>query len=141
MVRPHVAVITTVEPVHLEFFRSIEAIADAKAEIFCGLEPGGTAVLNRDNASFRAPARPCPRLARPAASSRFGEHASADVRAERIILKPELSIVEARVLGEPLAYRIGAPGAHVAMNSLARARRRQGARRRSRAARRSASPT
>ena len=46
------AVITTVEPVHLEFFAGIEAIADAKAEIFAGLEPGGAAVLNRDNPQF-----------------------------------------------------------------------------------------
>ena len=52
LVRPHVAIITTVEPVHLEFFAGIEAIADAKAEIFAGLEPGGAAVLNRDNAQF-----------------------------------------------------------------------------------------
>src|SRR4029077_14275129 len=52
MVRPHVAIITTVEPVHLEFFAGIEAIADAKAEIFAGLEPGGAAVLNRDNSQF-----------------------------------------------------------------------------------------
>ena len=52
MVRPHVAVITTVEPVHLEFFAGIEAIADAKAEIFDGLEPGGAVVLNRDNSQF-----------------------------------------------------------------------------------------
>ena len=52
MVRPHVAVITTVEPVHLEFFSGIEAIADAKAEIFEGLEPGGAVVLNRDNSQF-----------------------------------------------------------------------------------------
>ena len=52
MVRPQVAVITTVEPVHLEFFAGIEAIADAKAEIFVGLEPGGAVVLNRDNSQF-----------------------------------------------------------------------------------------
>src|SRR5262245_54075977 len=38
LVRPHVAIVTTVEPVHLEFFGSVEAIADAKAEIFLGLE-------------------------------------------------------------------------------------------------------
>jgi len=50
-----VAIITTVEPVHLEFFSGIEAIADAKAEIFSGLEPGGAAVLNRDNPQFSAP--------------------------------------------------------------------------------------
>jgi UDP-N-acetylmuramoyl-tripeptide--D-alanyl-D-alanine ligase len=52
LVRPHVAIITTVEPVHLEFFAGIEAIADAKAEIFAGIEPGGAAILNRDNAQF-----------------------------------------------------------------------------------------
>src|ERR1700756_4395894 len=52
MVRPQVAIITTVEPVHLEFFAGIEAIADAKAEIFEGVEPGGAGVLKRDNPLF-----------------------------------------------------------------------------------------
>ena len=52
LVRPHIALITTVAPVHLGFFGSVEAIADAKAEIFFGLEPGGVAVLNRDNPHF-----------------------------------------------------------------------------------------
>ena len=52
LVRPQVAIITTVEPVHLEFFGSLEAIADAKAEIFLGLERGGAAVINRDNPQF-----------------------------------------------------------------------------------------
>ncbi len=52
MVRPHVAVITTVEPVHIAQFPNVEAIADAKAEIFAGVEPGGAAVLNRDNPHF-----------------------------------------------------------------------------------------
>ena len=52
LVRPQVAIVTTVEPVHLEFFGSVEAIADAKAEIFLGLEPGGAAVINRDNPQF-----------------------------------------------------------------------------------------
>src|SRR5213078_773163 len=52
LARPHVAIVTTIEPVHLEFFGSLEAIADAKAEIFTAIEPGGAAVLNRDNAQF-----------------------------------------------------------------------------------------
>ena len=52
LIRPQIAIITTVEPVHLGFFRSVEAIADAKAEIFRGLEPGGTAIINRDNPHF-----------------------------------------------------------------------------------------
>jgi UDP-N-acetylmuramoyl-tripeptide--D-alanyl-D-alanine ligase len=117
MVRPHVAVVTTVEPVHIEFFRSILAIADAKGEVFCGLEPGGTAVINRDNAQFeRVKAHALASAAGRVLS--FGEHEGADVHAERIILKPDQSIVEARVLGTPLVYRVGAPGKHVAMNSL-----------------------
>jgi UDP-N-acetylmuramyl tripeptide synthase len=57
LVRPHVAIVTTVEPVHLQFFGSVEAIAEAKAEIFAGLEPGGTAIINRDNAHFDLLAR------------------------------------------------------------------------------------
>ena len=52
LVRPHVAIVTTVEPVHLEFFGTTDKIAEAKAEIFAGLEPGGVAILNRDNAHF-----------------------------------------------------------------------------------------
>ncbi|MEP7240062.1 MAG: UDP-N-acetylmuramoyl-tripeptide--D-alanyl-D-alanine ligase [Devosia sp.] len=49
LVRPHIAVITTVAAAHLEFFRSVTEIAEAKAEIFLGLEAGGTAVLNGDH--------------------------------------------------------------------------------------------
>ena len=118
MVRPHVAVVTTVEPVHIEFFRSLAGIADAKGEIFAGVEPGGVAVINRDNAYYerlRAHA-----LASDAGSIlTFGEHAEADVRAERVVLSPDATVVEARVLGESVLYRLGAPGRHVAMNSLA----------------------
>src|SRR5262249_41904011 len=50
IVRPHIASITAVAPVHLEYFESVDEIADAKAEIFSGLLPGGVAILNRDNA-------------------------------------------------------------------------------------------
>lgn len=49
LVRPHVAVITTVAPAHLEFFDSEAAIADAKAEIFAGLEPGGQVFFGHDH--------------------------------------------------------------------------------------------
>lgn len=118
LVRPHVALVTTVEPVHLESFRSVAGIADAKGEVFSGLEPGGTAVVNRDNPC-------CERLCAHAAASAagrivtFGEHEEADVRARHIVLKPDATIVEARVLGTPVTYRIGTPGRHVALNSLA----------------------
>ena len=49
MVRPHVALVTTVEKAHIENFANEEGIADAKAEIFLGLEPEGTALINLDN--------------------------------------------------------------------------------------------
>ncbi|MCH6578461.1 MAG: hypothetical protein IH807_11615, partial [Proteobacteria bacterium] len=52
LIRPHVAIVTTVEAAHLEYFDSVAAIADAKAEIFTGVEPDGTAVLYRDNLHF-----------------------------------------------------------------------------------------
>ncbi|WAT19311.1 UDP-N-acetylmuramoyl-tripeptide--D-alanyl-D-alanine ligase [Aurantiacibacter sp. MUD11] len=48
-VRPHVAVITTIAPAHIENLGSMEAIADAKAEIFDGLVEGGTAVIPADS--------------------------------------------------------------------------------------------
>ena len=53
MVRPDIALITTVEPVHIEHFASLSAIADAKGEIFSGLSTGGTAIINRDNPNYR----------------------------------------------------------------------------------------
>jgi UDP-N-acetylmuramoyl-tripeptide--D-alanyl-D-alanine ligase len=118
MVRPHVAIITAVEPVHLEYFASVEAIADAKAEIFLGLDPGGAAVICRDNPHFA-------RLRRRAEEAgvvnivAFGEHADADARVLKCALLPDCSTVEAEILGRPVTYKIGAPGRHLVMNSLA----------------------
>jgi UDP-N-acetylmuramoyl-tripeptide--D-alanyl-D-alanine ligase len=117
MVRPDVALITTVEPVHIEHFRSLSAIADAKGEIFSGLKPGGVAVINRDNPNYE-------RMLAHAHASRagriitFGEHAAADVRANRILTRPDVSVVDATVMGVPVTYQLGTPGRHVAMNSL-----------------------
>ena len=53
LVRPHVAVVTTVGPVHVENFPDGEiGVARAKAEVFEGLAPGGIAVLNADDKWF-----------------------------------------------------------------------------------------
>ena len=118
LVRPHVAVITTIEPVHLEYFGSLEAIADAKAEIFAGIESGGAAVLNRDNGQFARLAE----AARVAGVSRvvsFGEHDQADARLLKVSLQPDCSTVRASILGSEITYKLGAPGRHVVLNSLA----------------------
>lgn len=118
MVRPHVAIITTVEPVHLEFFGSVEAIADAKAEIFLGVEPGGAVVLNKDNPQFS-------RLAKAAQAAgiqqiiSFGEDKLSDTRLLDVSLHPTCSAIHASVLGSDVTYKIGVAGKHMAMNSLA----------------------
>ncbi|HEY5226540.1 MAG TPA: UDP-N-acetylmuramoylalanyl-D-glutamyl-2,6-diaminopimelate--D-alanyl-D-alanine ligase [Methylovirgula sp.] len=118
MARPHVVIITTVAPVHLEFFPNVEAIADAKAEIFSGLVPGGIAILNRDDAQFD-------RLSAAARASAaghiatFGAAALADARLIDTTLAHDSTLVTAEILGQPISYRIGAPGRHLALNSLA----------------------
>ncbi len=118
MVRPHVAIITNVAPVHIGNFNSIEEIADAKAEIFSGVQPNGFAVLNRDNAFFD-------RLAAAARSHgiqniiSFGSHEKADVRSERVVLHHKCSCVTADVMGEKLIFKLGMPGEHMVLNSLA----------------------
>ena len=118
LVRPHIAIVTAVEPVHLEFFDSVEAIADAKAEIFAGVEPGGAAVINRDNPHY-ARLRRRARQAGVANIVTFGEHARADARLVKCALQADCSAVEARICGTPVTYKVGAPGRHLVMNSLA----------------------
>jgi UDP-N-acetylmuramoyl-tripeptide--D-alanyl-D-alanine ligase len=118
LVRPHVAIITTVEPVHLEFFASVEAIADAKAEIFQGIVPGGAAVINRDNPHFARLQKQAKEVGVGRIVS-FGEDAKADARLIKFSLQPDSSTVQARILGADITYKLGAPGRHVVWNSLA----------------------
>ncbi len=117
LVRPQIAIVTTVAPVHLGYFHSVEEIADAKAEIFHGLEPGGTAIINRD----------IPYYERLAAHARahgakivgFGGAKEAEVRLLSSELAADGSTISADILGEIVEYRLGAPGSHLVHNSLA----------------------
>jgi len=118
MVRPQVAVITTVEPVHLEFFSGIEAIADAKAEIFAGVEPGGAVVLNRDNSQFARLQRRAEQLGISRIVS-FGVDEKSDARLIDLAPHAACSAVHANILGHDVTYKLGMPGRHMAMNSLA----------------------
>jgi UDP-N-acetylmuramoyl-tripeptide--D-alanyl-D-alanine ligase len=118
MLRPHVAIITNVEAVHLEYFPDVEGIADAKAEIFTGLDAEGVAILNRDN----------PHFARLAAAARtrgvgqvwgFGEAAGAEGRLVSVDLEASGSVVQASILGRSLSFRLPLPGRHQVQNVLA----------------------
>jgi len=118
MVRPHVAAITTVEAVHMEFFTSTEQIAEAKAEIFEGVEPLGVAVLPRDSKHFR-------RLAAAAGAAgietlaSFGSHIEASARLMDCGVDSTSTAVFALLRHHAISYRIGIAGRQWAMNSLA----------------------
>lgn len=116
LARPHIAIITTVEPVHIGHLSSIEAIAEEKSDIFLGLEPDGVAIIKRDSPQY-----PIMRAAaerKRAAVISFGLHPEADVRATAVTLEADASEVSVNALGETLSYRLGAPGAHLVENSL-----------------------
>ncbi len=116
-VNPHAAIITTVEAVHLEHFASVEAIADAKSEIFEGLVSGGTAIIKRSSPHFdRLRVRAQIQAAKVVS---FGLDRSADVFAENIVSGGEGSDVVAIVDGERAAFHIAMPGRHIAENALA----------------------
>jgi len=117
LVRPHVAVITAIAPVHLEHLGSIEAIARAKAEVFAGMEPGGAAVLNLDAPQFDLLAAEAE--ARGLRVVPFGTDRAAEARAEAVSLETDGSIVTATILGERIDYLLAAPGRHIVQNSLA----------------------
>ena len=116
-VRPHVAVITTIAPAHIENLGSEEAIADAKAEIFAGLEAGGTAIIPADGPHFARL-----RAAAEATAARilsFGAADHADVRLLDAIPAPNGgTLVTAGFRGQRLCYTIAEPGAHWVANSL-----------------------
>ena len=117
LVRPHIAVITTIEPTHLGFFPSVRAIADAIAEIFLGLEPGGVAVLNRDNPHFARLA--AAGRAHAAEVVRFGIHPKATERLVDYLLEPRNSIFDVALPGFALRCQLPIPGRHWVMNALA----------------------
>ena len=118
MVKPHIAIITTIAESHIGHFKSLDEIADAKAEIFSGLVAGGIGIINRDTPYYD-------RLAQSARSQgvtnivSFGVHEKADVRMERVALHPTCCCITADVMGEPVLYKLGMPGKHMAVNSLA----------------------
>jgi UDP-N-acetylmuramoyl-tripeptide--D-alanyl-D-alanine ligase len=118
LVRPHVAIVTAIAPAHREFFASEEEIADAKAEIFEGLEPGGAAIVPFDS----------PHRDRLLAAARdhaarivtFGLGEGADVRARDVMATPNGgSLVTALLPEAELTFTISQPGEHWVSNALA----------------------
>jgi UDP-N-acetylmuramoyl-tripeptide--D-alanyl-D-alanine ligase len=116
MARPHLALITTVAPAHLEAFADLDAIAREKASILDGLEPGGIAVLPCD-----LPVSPIltAKAAQVGATScLFGTSEDADFRLLRLQLTPDVSVIHATRRGAPVLFKVMAPGRHFATNAL-----------------------
>ncbi|MAI49789.1 MAG: UDP-N-acetylmuramoyl-tripeptide--D-alanyl-D-alanine ligase [Rhodospirillaceae bacterium] len=117
LARPHVAVVTAIAPAHMAFFKSLEEVARAKAEVFSGLD-GGIAIINRDTEHFNLLAESA--LATGAASIiSFGHSAKADMRLIECLSDTTGISLEARWNGKSLKFRVGQPGLHWAYNSLA----------------------
>ena len=118
LVRPHVAIVTAIAPAHTEFFPDESAIADAKGEIFRGLEPGGIGIVPYDS-----PHRD--RLiaaAHPYAGKivTFGLDKRADVHAAEVMPSPRGgTFVSARVGARELSMTIAQPGQHWVSNAMA----------------------
>jgi UDP-N-acetylmuramoyl-tripeptide--D-alanyl-D-alanine ligase len=118
LVRPHVAIVTAIAPAHRQFFASEEEIADAKGEIFQGLEEGGTALVPHDSPHrdrLIAAARP-----HAAATLSFGFGEGADIRARDVVAAPGGgSLVTAILPGAELTFTVSQPGDHWVSNALA----------------------
>jgi UDP-N-acetylmuramoyl-tripeptide--D-alanyl-D-alanine ligase len=115
-VRPHVALVTTIAPAHLEFFGSCEAIADAKSEIFEGILPGGAALIPADSDYAE-------RLTARAKQAHVGRVLSfgtkgADAKLLGFSETPSGMKIECDIMGRRVDFRIGAPGAHIASNAV-----------------------
>ena len=118
LVRPHVALITAIASAHREFFDSEEAIADAKAEIFEGLEPGGTAILPYDSPHRERLLAKAKRHSERILTFGLGE--GADVRASYVLRAPRGgTMMTAHLPGAQLSFTVGQPGEHWATNALA----------------------
>jgi UDP-N-acetylmuramoyl-tripeptide--D-alanyl-D-alanine ligase len=118
MVRPHVAIITTIAAAHLGNFKNLNEIAAAKAEIFSGLVSGGHALLNRDNEKFAM----LKKAAKAAGITRihgFGEHKQADFRLRDAEYGAASSKIIARIGNRDVKATIGVAGRHIVQNALA----------------------
>jgi UDP-N-acetylmuramoyl-tripeptide--D-alanyl-D-alanine ligase len=113
MVKPHVAVVTEIQPEHLEFHASSEAIAAEKACIFDALEPGGVAVINTD--ALHADILIAEAHRKGAAKVvTFGSDPAADVRIQDYEPGADGTFVKVQAFGEPIEFRMSTPGSHMA---------------------------
>ena len=117
-VAPHVAVVTTVGPVHVENFPDGETgVAKAKAEIFDGLIPGGAAILNADDRWFDLLKGEATRAGAQIVT--FGSGPGCEARLTGFSAEGGGAVIEAVLHGKALRFPIRQTGLHWGLNSLA----------------------
>jgi UDP-N-acetylmuramoyl-tripeptide--D-alanyl-D-alanine ligase len=115
--KPHVALITTIAPAHIENLGSLEAIADEKSQIFTGLVPGGVAIIPADSEWAERMIGHAKALGAHVVT--FGRAANADVRLlDAIPAAGGGSLVTADLGDRRICYTIAEPGEHWIVNSL-----------------------
>ncbi len=118
MARPHIAIVTMVAPSHLEFFKSVNDIARAKAEIFEGVPSFGTAIIRGDI--------PESKILIDGAKEKgiknivtFGESKECDCHIMDYIPGDEVNAIKAKIGDEIIDFKLPIPGKHWALNALA----------------------
>lgn len=114
--KPTVALINNAMPAHLEGLGSIEAVAQAKGEIFEGLATDGTAVINADDTH----AALWKQLARPHRQMTFGLQHTADVSAD-YLLRADGSELQLNTPQGNARVKLVVAGLHNVRNALAAA--------------------
>jgi UDP-N-acetylmuramoyl-tripeptide--D-alanyl-D-alanine ligase len=118
LVRPDVAIVTTIAPAHIGFFKDETEIATAKAEIFEGLAAGGTAIIPADSPHCIQLRKAAEKYADQIVT--FGFDPAADVRVMDYVRAPcGGSLITARLPAGSLCYTLSQPGKHWIANSLA----------------------
>ncbi len=118
IVRPHVAIVTAIAPAHIGYFGGLDAIADAKAEIFEGLMPGGTAIIPADSPYAARLYNKAIRYADKILT--FGFNRDADVHVlDEVPSRNGGTMVTARLPGGTVNFKVAAPGRHWVSNALA----------------------
>jgi UDP-N-acetylmuramoyl-tripeptide--D-alanyl-D-alanine ligase len=116
-VRPHVALITAIAPAHIENLGSEEAIADAKGEIFEGLEAHGVAIIPNDTPQRDRLVKAARRHAERIITFGSGD---ADVHAVHAVsAESGGSLISAALLERELTFTISQRGEHWVSNALA----------------------
>ncbi len=116
-VRPDIAIINEVQPAHLEFFDSIEKIAEAKAEIFEGVKPEGFIIINKDNSQFEKLKKTAEKLDIKHIIS-FGSSKYADFKLDKVELREDGQEVFVNCFGIKFSYKLKGIGMHHVINSL-----------------------